>query len=302
MPASAEAGAGRRRLPAIPGVGPIALTLPAVIGLVLFFAAPFVTFAVYSFMTTGLFEVSRPFTTEAYSTVLGSEVNRTLAMNSFWTALFAAVATVALSLPIAYWLRYAAGQWRVPVLFLVTATFFASYLVRIYAWKTILGNRGVFNTALQSIGVTDEPVQFLLYNRLAVTIALVHIFLPYTVLVIYAAFGPIHSDLLEAAQDLGANAIRRWTRVVLPLVAAPAAAAFVFVFVLSAADYVTPQFLGGSSGVMLGVRIRDAFLTTGDWPVGAALAVCMLVAFVVLYGLVVLALQLTGVRRIRFSS
>ena len=160
----------------------------------------------------------------------------------------------------------------------------------------------MLNTALESIGVIDQPVDAFLYNKLAVTVALVHIFLPYTVLVIYAAFGPLHTGLLEAAQDLGAGASgggpascsRSWRH--------RRRAAFVFVFVLSAADYVTPQFLGGTSGVMLGVRIKEAFITTGDWPVGAALAICMLVAFVVLYALVAIALRLLGVRRIRFSS
>ncbi len=283
-------------------LGPIALTLPAVVGLLLFFVAPFVTFAVYSFMTSGLFDVSQPFTTAAYETVLGSEVNRTLARNSFWTGLFAASATIAISLPIAFWLRYAAGRWQVPVLFLITGTLFASYLVRIYAWRTILGRRGVLNTGLESLGLIDNPLEFLLYSRFAVTIALVHIFLPYTVLVLYAAFGPIGSGLLEAAQDLGAGAVRRWTRVILPLVAAPAASAFVFVFVLSAADYVTPEFLGGSNGIMLGVRVKENFIATGDWPVGAALALAMLAAFVLLYALVTLALHLVGVRRVRFVT
>ena len=100
-----------------------------------------------------------------------------------------------------------------------------------------------------------------------------HIFLPYTVLVLYAAFGPIGSGLLEAAQDLGAGAMRRWTRVIMPLVAAPAASAFVFVFVLSASDYVTPEFLGGKDGIMIGVRVKENFVSTGDWPVGSALAI-----------------------------
>jgi spermidine/putrescine transport system permease protein len=281
-------------------LGPIALTLPAVVGLLLFFIAPFATFAVYSFMTSGLFDVSQPFTTAAYETVLGSEVNRTLARNSFWTGFFAAAATIAISLPIAYWLRYAAGRWQVPVLFLITGTFFASYLVRIYAWRTILGRRGVLNTGLESLGIINEPLEFLLYSRFAVTIALVHIFLPYTVLVIYAAFGPIGTGLIEAAQDLGAGALRRWTRVILPLVAAPTASAFVFVFVLAASDYVTPEFLGGSNGIMLGVRVKENFIATGDWPVGAALALLMLAAFVLLYALVTLALRLIGVRRVRF--
>ncbi len=293
---------GGRELPRRVSVGPVALTLPAVIGLLLFFIAPFVTFAVYSFMTSGLFDVSQPFTTDAYHTVLGSEVNRTLARNSFWTGFLAAAFTVGLSLPIAYWLRFAAGRWQVPVLFLITGTLFASYLVRIYAWRTILGRRGVLNTGLQSLGVIDNPLEFLLYSRFAVTLALVHIFLPYTVLVLYAAFGPIGSGLLEAAQDLGAGALRRWTRVILPLVAAPAAAAFVFVFVLSASDYVTPEFLGGKNGIMLGVRVKENFVSTGDWPVGSALALSMLASFVLLYALVMLALRLLGVRKVRFVT
>ena len=282
--------------------GPIALTLPATFGLLLFFVAPFATFAVYSFMTSELFDVSQPFTTTSYETVLGSNVNRTLARNSFLTGLYAAAVTIAISLPIAYWLRYSAGRWRLPVLFLITATLFASYLVRIYAWRTILGRRGVLNTGLESLGLTDQPLDFLLYNRFAVTVALVHIFLPYTVLTLFAAFGPIGTSLLEAAQDLGAGAFRRWTRVVLPLVAAPAASSFVFVFVLCASDYVTPEFLGGNGGLMLGVRVKDAFIRIGDWPLGAATAIVMLAAFVVLYALVSLALHLLGVRRIRFVS
>ncbi len=297
--ASAEAGRTTTRRVAL---GPIALTMPAVLGLLVFFIAPFATFAVYSFMTSGLFDVSRPFTTAAYQTVLGSNVNKTLAGNSFWTGFYAATATVGISLPIAFWLRYAAGRWQVPVLFLITATLFASYLVRIYAWRTILGRRGVLNTGLESLGLIHDPLQFLLYSRFAVTVALVHIFLPYTVLVLYAAFGPIGAGLLEAAQDLGAGALRRWTRVILPLVAAPAATAFVFVFVLSASDYVTPEFLGGKDGIMIGVRVKESFVSTGDWPLGAAMAISMLVAFVVLYGLVMLALRLLGVRRVRFVS
>ena len=270
--------------------------------MVLFFAAPFVTFAVYSFMTARLFDVAQPFTTGAYENVLSSNVNATLAQNSLWTGLFAAAATVGISLPIAFWLRYAAGRWRMTVLFLITSTLFASYLVRIFAWRTILGRRGVLNTGLEALGVIDQPLQFLLYSRFAVTIALVHIFLPYTVLVIYAAFGPIGTGLLEAAQDLGAGAMRRWTRVILPLVAGPAATAFVFVFVLAASDYVTPQFLGGTQGVMIGVRVKENFMSTGNWPLGASIALSMLAAFVLLYLLVALALQLLGLRRIRFVS
>jgi len=282
--------------------GPGALTLPAAFGLLLFFAAPLGTFFLYSFLTNSLYEVSRPLTLEGYSDALSSEVNRTLGVNSLVVGLCAAAATVVIGLPVAYWLRFAAGRWQVLVLFLITATLFASYLVRIFAWQSILGGNGLLNSGLRRLGVIDEPLGFLLYNRFSVTVALVHIFLPYVVLVLYAGFRPVSPALVEAAQDLGANAFTRWRRVILPLVAAPAVTAFMLVFVLSAADYVTPQFVGGTDGALLGVRIQAALTGVGNWPLGAALSFLMLAAFLLCYLLTALALRLLRLDRIRFVS
>ncbi|MFM8612873.1 MAG: ABC transporter permease, partial [Actinomycetota bacterium] len=195
-------------------LGPIALTLPAVVGIALLFVAPFATFVVYSFLTAGdlPFQADLPLTLEAYDKLVDSEVNRTLARNSAWTGFLAAAVTVAVAMPVAYWLRYAAGSRRNLVLFLITATMFASYLVRIYAWRSMLGQNGVINSALISLGVLDEPIGFILFSRFAVTVALIHIFLPYVVLLLYAALLPVKPDLLETAQDLGAGIVRRWTK------------------------------------------------------------------------------------------
>ena len=148
------------------------------------------------------------------------------------------------------------------MLFLITATFFASYLVRIYAWRSILGENGLLNSGLNRLGVIDEPLGFLLYNRFSVTVALVHIFLPYVVLVLYAGFRPVSPALVEAAQDLGANAPTRWRRVILPLVAAPAATAFMLrlrAVGRRLRDAAVPR---RHDGAMLGVRIQAAL--TGD--------------------------------------
>jgi spermidine/putrescine transport system permease protein len=283
-------------------VGPLVLTLPAVLGLLAFFVAPLSAFVLYSFLTTGLFSVSGPLTLEAYRRAVSSGVNGTLAINSFVVGICAASVTLAVSLPIAYWLRYAAGRWQNLVLFLVTATLFASYLVRIYAWRSILGGNGLLNSGLERLGAIDEPLGFLLYNRFSVTVALVHIFLPYVVLVLFAGLRPLSPALLESAADLGANAWTRWRRVVLPLVAAPAATAFLFVFVLSASDYVTPQFLGGTDGAMLGIRVQAAMTSVGDWPLGAAISLLMLAAFLVCYAFTALGLRLLRLNRIRFVS
>jgi len=283
-------------------VGPLALTLPAVIGLALVFVAPFAVFVAYSLLTPDLFDVGTPWTAESYRRVFETDVNRTLAWNSLVIGLLAAAISVAVALPIAYWLRYSAGRLRLLVLFLIVGSMFASYLVRIYAWRSILGTNGLLNSGLQSLGLIDEPIGVLLYSRFAVVVALVHIFLPYVVLVLYAGFGPVPASLIECAQDLGANAAQRWRRVILPVIAAPAASAFLFVFVLCAADYVTPQFLGGTSGGMLSVQIQANFITTGNWALGAATAVVMLVAFVLAYVLVAVGLRLLRLNALRFTG
>jgi spermidine/putrescine transport system permease protein len=283
-------------------VGPLVLTAPAVAGLLVFFIAPLVAFGVYSFLTGSLYDVKSPLTVENYREVFETDINRTLGRNSLVVGLLAAGFSVLIALPMAYWLRYSAGRWRGIVLFLIVASFLASYLVRIFAWRSMLGRNGAINRGLESIGLIDEPLNFLLYNRFAVTVALVHIFLPYVVLVLYAGLAPLQPAYLETAQDLGAGRVQRWRRVVLPLVAAPAVSAFLFVFVLSAADYVTPQLLGGTSGGMLGVQVQVAFIGTGDFAYGAALAFAMLAGFVLCYALIALGLRLTKLDKVRFAA
>lgn len=269
-----------------------ALTFPAVLGMVCLFLAPFIVFFVYSFLTSGLYTASGPLTLDNYREAVSSPLYRELAKNSAIVGLLAAFVTVLVGLPVAFWIRFAAGRWQVAVLFLFTATLFASYLVRIYAWRTMLGEQGLINSALEQLGVTKSPIGILLFNRFAVTVALVHIFLPYMILVLFAALRSIPAELLEIAEDLGARASGIWRRVILPQVAAPTGTAFLFVFVLSASDYVTPQFLGGTDGSMLGVGIQQAFVSLGNWPLGAALSVLMLIAFALCYLLTMLGVRL----------
>jgi spermidine/putrescine transport system permease protein len=290
-PSLSRAAARRRRSRRL---GPLALTGPAAVGMLVFFVAPLVVFAIYSFFTADL-----PLTLSNYGEVFSSQVNRTLSRNSALIGFLTALVAVLVALPIAYWLRFSAGRLRIPVLFVIVTTLFAGYLVRIYAWRTILGADGLINRALEGVGLIDEPLGFLVFNRFAVIVALVHIVLPYTILVLYAGFSPVSVNLLEASQDLGANALHRWRRVLLPMMAAPVLTVAVFIFILAASDYVTPQFLGGNSGQMIGVPIQTEFTSTGNWPQGAATALAMLVAFLVLYLLVTLALRLTKLDRVR---
>src|SRR5262249_40679657 len=128
----------------------VALAIPAALGFLVLLATPLAVFVVYSFMTAELFAVSRPFTLDAYLRSLGYGLNGVLALNSIIIGLLSAAASVIVALPVAYWLRYCAGRWQVPCLFIITGSMFASYLVRIYAWRTILGTRGVLNQGLQA--------------------------------------------------------------------------------------------------------------------------------------------------------
>jgi spermidine/putrescine transport system permease protein len=284
------------------GRGSLAPALPAAIAIGVLFAAPLVAFAVYSVLTGGLYEVTGPATLENFDEVLGSTLNRVLARNSLIVGVAAAAVTTLAALPVAYWLRYTQSRLRNAVLFLIVASFLASYLVRIYAWRSILGEQGLLNSLMVKLPGIDSPLSFLIYNRFAVVVALVHIFLPYVALLIYAGLRPLTPAYLEAAQDLGAGAWQRWRHVILPVVAAPAASAFVFVFVLSASDYVTPQFLGGTNGTMLGVQIQASMTATGDYALGAALAVSMLIGFLVLYAIVAALLRVARLNDLRLAA
>lgn len=281
--------------------GPAFAAGPAVLGLAVFLVAPIVVFVAYSFLTGGYYDIAGPLTLENYRQTLTSDLSRQLALNSLEIGVAVGVVSVALGLPIAYWLRYCAGRWQMPVLFLFAASMFASYLVRIFAWRTLLGQNGVINSGLESLGLIDDPLGFLLFSKLAVVLALVHIALPYVVLMLFAAFRPLQPGYLEAAQDLGAGAWTRWRKVILPLMAAPTAWAFLFIFVLSAGDYVTPQLVGSRTGSLLGVEIQTQFKGVGNFAAGAATSVLMLLAFVGSYVVVALTLRALKLQRIRWA-
>lgn len=286
------------RAPAQRHLGHIGLVLPAAAGLSLFFLAPIAVFAAYSLLTPAFFSVSGPLTLDNYAKAIS--FNPTVVGNTVVVGLAVAFITVAVSLPVAYWIRFSMSRWQVPVLFVVTSSVLASYLVRIYAWRTILADSGVLNSILSGQAAADGPLH-LLFSRAAIVLALVHIFLPYVILVLYAGFRPIQPGHLEAAQDLGANEFMRWRRVILPLMAAPVVASFWFVLVLASSDYVTPQFLGSVRDVMIGVEIQANFRSSGNWPLGAASSFLVLAVFAIGYGLTMLGMRLLRLDRVHWS-
>lgn len=194
--------------------------------------------------------------------------------------------TLLLSYPVAYFIAFKAGPHKTLLLVLITAPFFTSYLLRIFAWKIILGFNGVVNSALKTIGLIDAPLQFLVYNPFSVVVALSHAYLAFAVLPIYVALERIDKSLLESASDLGARPFANFRQITLPLSMPGLIAAALLIFVPTVGDYVTPTLVGGPSGIMVGNLIQSQFGKANDWPAGSALSIVVILTVGLLLALI----------------
>src|SRR5579863_198550 len=185
-----------------------------------------------------------------------------------------------LGYPLAYYLSFHAGPRKELLYQLVIVPLWVSYLVRGYAWKTILGSEGVLNGFLQYLHLTHEPVGFFLYSPFAVVLMLTHIYTPFVFLPIYASLEHIPRPLVEASQDLGASPRSTFFRVILPLSMPGLLAGATFAFVLSLGDFLAPLLVGGSSGTMIANIVQTLFGAVYDWPLGSAISVCILLLIV----------------------
>jgi len=181
-----------------------------------------------------------------------------------------------LGYPLAYYLSFRATGKKELLYQMVIVPLWVSYLVRAYAWRTILGTDGVLNTLLQYIHLTSHPVEFLLYSPFAVVLTLTHIYTPFTFLPIYASLEHIPRNLVEASQDLGATPAKTFGRVVFPLSLPGVLAGASFAFVLSLGDFLSPLLIGGPSGIMISNIVVSLFGAAYNWPLGAAISLCML--------------------------
>jgi spermidine/putrescine transport system permease protein len=214
---------------------------------------------------------------------------RALFSNPLYIQVFLRTARIAASVtlcslllgyPLAYYLSFYAGPRKELLYQLVIVPLWVSYLVRGYAWKTILGSDGVLNGLLQYLHVTRDPVSFFLYSPFAVVLMLTHIYTPFVFLPIYAALEHIPRTLVEASQDLGADRRATFLRVILPLSIPGLLAGATFAFVLSLGDFLAPLLVGGPSATMIANIVQSLFGAAYDWPLGAAISVCILLTTV----------------------
>ena len=264
------------------------LSIPALAIIFLFAAGPLVIVLIYSFLTPGDYgNVKWIFSTEAWVNVFvqrdifdGTLQWADAHMSIFWRSLNLSVQTTLLTLvfgvPTAYFIATRSRKTRNFWLFLITIPFWSNLLVRTIAVQELIRNEGVINTVLIRLQLIDEPVQ-MLFTDFAITFGMTYVYLPLMVLPVYASIEKLDFRLVEAGYDLYASRITCLRRIILPLVKPGIIAGSILVFVPSLGAYVTPRLLGGGKNLMLGNLIELQFGQGRNWPLGAALAMTLLV-------------------------
>jgi spermidine/putrescine transport system permease protein len=210
--------------------------------------------------------------------LVGDSIYLSLFWKSVRVSLFVSVIVVLLAYPIGYFLALGVRKRKYVLLLVIIAPFLTSYLLRVLAWKVILGDRGVVNSLLAFTGVRgpDHPVTWLIYSQFAVMLVLIYVWVPFVALPIFVSLDNLDRSLLEAASDLGAGRWRTFVRVTLPLSLPGVSAAFVFVFVPTIGEFVTPLLVGGTGGYLFGNAVQDRFTKALDWQSGSVLALFLL--------------------------
>ncbi len=248
--------------------------------LLLFFVVPVAFIAAYSVGAVHILPSDAGVLTlsDWKSFLFGDSFYLSLFWKSVRISLTVSVVVVLLSYPIGYFLALCVRRMKYVLLLLIIAPFLTSFLLRVLAWKVILGDQGVVNTLLFSLHLRspNDPISWLLYSQFTVMLVLAYVWVPFVALPIFVSLDNLDRSLLEAASDLGASRFRTFLRVTLPLSLPGLVAAFVFVFVPTIGEFVTPLLVGGTSGYMYGNAITDLFTRGLDWQRGSVLALFLL--------------------------
>lgn len=257
------------------------VTIPPVLWATVFLLVPYALLFCYSFWSVSPSkEIEHTWGLQNYFDLFRNSMYPTVLFRSMRIALGVTVLALLLGYPLAYYLSFRAARWKDLLYQLVIIPLWASYLVRGYAWKTILGSEGVLNGFLQYLHITRHPVEFFLYSPFAVIITLTHIYTPFVFLPIYASLEHVPRNLIEASHDLGASPWSTFVRVILPLSLPGVVAGATFAFVLTFGDFLAPLLVGGASGIMISNIVVTLFGAAYDWPKGAAISLCMLLIVV----------------------
>lgn len=260
---------------------PYLLALPSTLVFLAVFVAPFCYFFVVSFWSVDFYQLTPGFSLQNYLVAVRDYAG--IGVFTMVLATSAALITMALGFVYSFIARFKAGRWGQVLLLMVLVTLFGGYLMKIYAWKTILGNEGLLNTFLIWTGLIERPISALLYSPGAVVVTLVHFSLPFAVLPIFASMRGIKDIEIEAARDLGASPLSVLTTILIPRCRNGLVTAFSFAFLITAGDYVTPLLVGGKQTI-IGNMIAPQFGNLFNWPLGSAMSFAMLaIAVIVIF-------------------
>jgi spermidine/putrescine transport system permease protein len=253
------------------------VSLPPILWVTLFLLLPYLLMFLHSFWTVRDGVILHHCNLDNYLTLFKNPLYVQVLLRTVRIAASVTILSVLLGYPLAYFLSFRAGPRKELLYQLVIVPLWVSYLVRGYAWKTILGSDGVLNGFLQYLHITHGPVSALLYSPFAVVLMLTHIYTPFVFLPIYASLEHIPRPLIEASQDLGASPRKTFLRVIVPLSFPGLLAGATFAFVLSLGDFLAPLLVGGPSGTMIANLVQSLFGAAYDWPLGAAISVFILI-------------------------
>lgn len=280
------------------GLRGLSLISPALVIVAVVLAAPVTLLVLYSFWTQDYVRIDTTFSLANYERILNTPLYITVFLRSIGISALVTLLTVLLAYPLAYFVAFDIHRNKMVWLIIITLPFWASYLLRVFTWKIILGYEGVLNSGLMGLGVIQAPLEFLMYNPTAVVITLAHAWAAFAILPIYVSLEKIDRSLLEAATDLGDNGFQRFVRIVLPLSLPGVLAASVIIFIPTIGDYITPALVGGPGGTMIGNLIQAQFGRANNWPLGAAMSIMAMIGVTALAVLYVL-LARRAVARIR---
>ncbi|WOI56582.1 ABC transporter permease [Palleronia sp. LCG004] len=244
--------------------------------------APLVMTLVYSLWEQTYTALNKSVSLTNYTTVLTDPIYRALFLKSLGVSGLATFVSLLFAFPMAYFISFYGGRHKVAWIIAIILPFWTSYLLRVFAWKIVLGYNGVLNSALIWAGLIDQPLDVLIYSQTSVVITLTHAWMPFAILPIYLSLERIDRSLYEAARDLGDPAWARFMRITLPLATPGIIAAALVIFIPTFGDYVTPTIVGGASGQMIANIIQMNFGAANNWPLGAAVSVAtiLLVALI----------------------
>lgn len=261
------------------------LLSPALLLVILGMAVPIMAMFGISFTTQAGFEIDYTPTLDRYSEFIDTSsrtgaILTTLLSRSVTISFLVTVFTLLTTYPVAYYVAFYVKKNKILWIVLMTLPFWTSYLLRVFAWKLILGHSGVINAGLMTAGLTDEPLSFLMYSQTAVVITLSHAWAAFALLPLYVSLDKIDYSLIEASHDLGCSKFETFWRVTWPLSLPGVIGAILIIFIPTVGDFVTPALVGGTEGRMLSNMIQAYFGRVNNFPLGAASAVLMLISVV----------------------